>query len=76
VNHLNKYGNNVNQVEIVRERVSPEGGKAVNGISPAGRPLMLFGGCHLVSLLFELHQSQPSFFPFLLFRKQVTAGEI
>lgn len=35
-----------------------------------------FGGYHLVRLLFELHQSQPSFFPLLLFLKQVTAGEI
>lgn len=76
MNHFNKYRNNMNQVEIARERVSLEGGMDVNGIPPVRRPLTLWGGCHLMSLLFELHQSQPSFFPFLLFLKQVTAGEI
>lgn len=76
MNHFNKYRNNVNQVEIARERVLPKGGMDVNGIPPVGRPLTLFWGSHLMSLLFELHHSQPSFFPFLLFLKQVIAGEI
>lgn len=45
----------MNQVEIARERVLPEGGMEVNGIPPLGRPLTLSGASHLMSLLFELH---------------------
>lgn len=47
VNHFNKYRNNMNQVEIARERVSPEGGMGGNSIPPAGKPLTLFWGLSL-----------------------------
>lgn len=47
MNRFNKYRNDMNQVEIARERVSPEGGMGGNSIPPAGKPLTLFWGLSL-----------------------------